>query len=489
MKAVLIATDYIKTSTGEYKVLETNTNASLAPLELLDTTILEWNNLKSFIESNGFASVNVIYPGYDSGIRDIIKDICENQIGGITFNAYETTQGSVTVPYIEDASDSFTIRISYDTTAIIDSDYAADKYNFVRALGSLDCKPKSYIVDVVDDFVDLTEIVYTEGIPNFIVKKRYSNYDKYVFPKLYEIKSVEELNDLKTSINGTEEFIQEYLPSELIDNTHSIIRGIDLLYGGNLDIISLGGYKVGNIIPVDVWETTFEATGLLAKKDRAKYITYTYNVEDRKNYIVDVDEDITMADGSIKLFDDIVVGDQVKSIGIPGLDDDEVIANMNTWTGSFQNFSENFYVTSSQVVDKIVSPEISDLFIKITFEDGSQWDDNETSHILVKEGDNIRFKSVNDFVIGDVIECIETINYTLVHKTISNLSIVFKENIRLGEIDVEAKDVFLPLVANNLAVIQHNACNVICQGSRGKAPSCYSFPQCNNCAPFQCNFK
>ena len=35
MKAVLIATDYIKTSTGEYKALEMNTNASLAPLELL----------------------------------------------------------------------------------------------------------------------------------------------------------------------------------------------------------------------------------------------------------------------------------------------------------------------------------------------------------------------------------------------------------------------------------------------------------------------
>jgi len=488
MKAVLIATDYIKTSTGEYKVLETNTNASLGVLEDLDVSILEWNNIKLFIESNNFTSVNVIYPAYDNGIKDIIKDICENQIGGITFNAYETTQGSITVPYIEDVEGSFTIRISYDTTAIIDSDYAADKYNFIKALDSLECKPKSYIVDVVDDFVGLTEITYTEGIPNFIVKKRYPNYDKYVFPKLYQIKSVQELNDLKASINGTEEFIQEYIPSELTNNTHSIVRGIDLLYGGNLDIISLGGYKVGNMIPVDIWESTFDSNGLMDKKDRPKYITYTYNVEDRVNYIVDVDEDITMADGSIKIFDDIVVGDQVKSIAIPDLDDDEVIANMNTWTGSFQNFSENFYVTSSQVIDKIESQELSDLFIRITFEDGTQWDDNETSHILVKEGDNIRFKTVNDFVVGDVVECIETINYTLVHKTVSNLNIIFKENIRLGEINVEAKDVFLPLVANNLAVIQHNVCNAICS-SRGKWPSCQSYAQCGNCNPASCTQK
>lgn len=489
MKAVIIGTDYIKTSTGEYKVLEINTNTGLGILGDRDETILEWNTFKSFIQSNGFTTVNVIYPSQDNGIRDKIKTICETEIGGITFNSYETQGGSITIPYIEDNEESLTIRLSYDVTAIIDSEYCADNYNFVRALGNSSVKPKSYIPGIVDDFVSLTEFNYSENEPNFIIKKRRPNYDKYAFPKLFKITSLEELNTLKGQVDSENEFLQEFILSELIDNKHSIIRSVDMLYGGNLDVLSLGGYKIGHMVEHDIWPTTYTNSPQIDKKDRPKYITYTYNSEDRINYIVDLDEEIVMVDGTIKIFEDIVVGDQVKSIAIPNLADDEGIVDLSTWSTSFENFSDNFYVTASIVTDKLASEEISDLFIRITFDDDTQWDDLESSHILIKDGDNVKFKSANDFVIGDVVECIETVNYTLLHKTITNLEIVFKEDIRLGEIDVEIKDVFLPLVANNLAVIQHNACNIICSNSRGKWPNCTSYVQCTNCNPAQCAAK
>ena len=48
-----------------------------------------------------------------------------------------------------------------------------------------------------DDFIDFEDFTYTLDLPNFIIKKRYPNYDKNEYPKLYKIQNLTELNALK----------------------------------------------------------------------------------------------------------------------------------------------------------------------------------------------------------------------------------------------------------------------------------------------------
>lgn len=486
MKAVLIASDYIKTSTGEYKVLEMNTNVSLGTIAE-NMNVLDWGELTNFIDSNGFTKVNIIYPGYSSNFKEKVTDLYKDSTT-VTINSFETQLNSITVPYVEDADDVLTIRISYDTTAIIDDEYCKDKYNFNKALGSDSLKPKSYISGVSDDFSDLTEFNYSGDEPNFIIKKRYPDYDKYEFPKLYKITSLEELNTLKQSIQPDIEFLQEYLLSETINGTHGILRNVSLIYGSNLDVISLGGYKINHALPITIWNNTYDTSNTLDKKDRAKYITYYYDVNARLNYLADGEDDVIMGDGTIKIFKDIVVGDVLKSVVIDSLPDDETTYSETGWTGSYQSFVDNFQITTTNVSAINESSPISDLFIKITVDGGVVWEDVPWTVILVKEGDNIRFKSFNDLKVGDVIEMVNIVDNVPVNKTIENLEIIFKYNIVLGSIDVEEKDIFLPLIANNLTIIQHNACNAICN-RLGPVPYCRSFNQCTNCSAGQCSAK
>jgi hypothetical protein len=479
MKAVLIATDYIKTSTGEYKVLEINTNTRI----VANVDELDWSELTTFIQTNSFTNVHCIIPHYDKGFSTKLSEICDT-IGGITFLSHETSDSSITVPYIEDNESTLILRVSYDTTAIIDDGYCRDKYALLRSIETDTSKPKTYIPNVSDDFDTMEDFTYTDDLPNFIIKKRYPNYDKNDFPKLYKIENLTELNSLKTTVNEDTEFLQEFTQSEIISNKRSILRGISIIYGSNLDIINMGGYKVLHAITETIWTNAFdETTGLLAKKDRPKYITYYSNTSDRASYIYDEEQEVLMADGTRKQFSELEVDDMVKSIDVASLPLDETEYKVEEWTGSHTDFIANFAVGETAIVVK-TSKSTSDLFIRITLEDGTEWDDLPATEILVKNDDVIRFKRVNNLQIGDVLELFSTETETIVNKTITNLEILFKEDTVVGTMDVEPKDLFLPLITNSFAIVQHNACNVnFCSGFGN---SCYNYGKCGNCSYYQC---
>jgi hypothetical protein len=482
MKAVLLGTDYIKTSTGDIKVLETNTNIIFATD---DVTKLDWNGLKTFIQSNNFTNIHLIANRTTTNFNVVFQEMVETELG-LNYIFNETSAGSITVPYIEDTSDTLILRISYDTTAIIDDEYCKDMYSFLRAIKDLEYAPKTYIPNSYDDFSELTEFSYVGTAPNFILKSRLPNYDKNVLPKLYKVETLEELNQLKAIVNS-DEFLQEFVQCETINNKANIIRGIDIIYGSNLDTISMGGFKILHNISENIWENTYDEIGLLAKKDRAKYITYFRTNDGRYDYIFDVDQEVLMADGSTKTFAELNEDDIVKSISVAQLPLDETTYKLDEWTASHSQFITDFAASETTVVVKKTSPLTSDIFIRITLDDGNSWDDLPRTQILVKEPttDVIRFKIINNLEIGDVLELYSTETETIVNKSVIGLEIIFKEDQILGSLDVEPIDLFLPLVANTYAIIQHNACSQpFCNIG---VPQCYSFPKCSTCGQNQCS--
>ena len=486
MKAVLISTDYIKTENGIYNVLEMNTNTALDTLNEDQQNYLDFTELESFITSNGFTKVNLIYNRLSNGFKNKLETIYSGS-SIVTFSSFETQDGSITVPYLEDDENTFTIRISYDTTAIVDDEYCRDKYGFIKALGNDTLKPKVFIPNVVDDFQTLTEFTYTGTKPNFIIKKRYPNYDKFTYPRLFKITSLEELIAVKQLVETDNEYLKEYVVSELVNGKHNILRSIDLIYGSNLDVINLGGYKELHTLKADVWQDTYGTNNEIEKSNRPKYITHYGNLaESRQTYTADIDDDIIMGDDSLKPYVEVVVGDVVKSILITGLPENENEYNTNTWTGSYTDFIDNFAMDTAIVVGKTQSNTIDDLFVKITLEDGLNWDDTPGTRILTKDGDVIKFKHVNDLVIGDVISMVNVLDNTIVNKTIQNVEPVFKYNVVLGDIDVETKDVYLPIIGNNLALVQHNGCTYTFCFGYNIYPQCTSIAKCSTCGPTQC---
>jgi hypothetical protein len=115
-------------------------------------------------------------------------------------------------------------------------------------------------------------------------------------------------------------------------------------------------------------------------------------------------------------------------------------------------------------------------------DDGTEWDDVKLSPLLVKDGDVIKFKRVNDMAIGDVIITYNFESSEVELKTIQNMEIIFKENQILGSLDVEPVDLYLPFVSANSTLIQHNRCSGACSNN-----GCADGFACGNCSFYVCN--
>jgi len=132
MKATIIGSDLLqKDDTVKFLEINTNTTIYNAGAELLD-----YDPLFSVLNANNITEFHFIWTQGDSykpmmepfKFKKILQEKClENNI---TFNEYVVPMNSVTVPYIEDAPNKFILRQSFDTTALVDETYCADKFEF-----------------------------------------------------------------------------------------------------------------------------------------------------------------------------------------------------------------------------------------------------------------------------------------------------------------------------------------------------------------------
>lgn len=478
MKSVLLATDLIKTVNGDIKVLETNTSALLG--QKFDSNTHYLDNLFSFIQDSGFTTVHCIYPINSHHFADKLQELCGTV--SVEFVKHPLDPGAVTVPYIEDSEDILIIRISYDTTAIIDEDYCKDKFKLQTLINNKFYGSKTYIPEGIDDFGTMSDFTYTNDIPNFIVKKRYPSYDREQYPKLYKIQNLTELNVLKSSIES-DCYVQEFHHSELIQGKRCIIRSLDLLYGGNLDVLNVCSFYKTVELAENQWSNTFDENGLLAKKDRPKYISHTNdNANSYWPYVYDVDQEVVMGDNTRKTFSQLQMGDSLKTVHIEGLGLDERTYKMFEWEGSYNLFVQNIQLKETTVTSKIQSPPTSQLFLRVTLNDGTtQWDDVAETPIMVKNNDVISFRRFAELQLGDEVVTYNFETNSPEVKNVQTIDVVFKEDQILGSLDVEPEDVYMPLVSQYITIIQHNFCNKGC-----KSTGCADPYYCGDCSPVFC---
>ena len=222
MRAVIIGTDFLKDIDGSFKAIETNTNIGIdvAVNNYIDTT-----SFTNFVLDNSFTEIHLIYTAVNVSITDTIEveadrlnflnflktSICEPN--EITFVKHKLDENSLTIPFIEDGDNKLIIRISYDTTALLDDTYARDNWEFLKLMydNSPNSIPKCYINDTEFGIDNIGETLRDNGNhPNYVIKKRITPTDNKIYPILHKLDTIEDLNNLKSSLE-LDEYIQEYI--------------------------------------------------------------------------------------------------------------------------------------------------------------------------------------------------------------------------------------------------------------------------------------
>lgn len=471
MKATIIGSDFLEYNSS-VKILEINTNTTIwddaAPL-------LDYTGLQNVLLENNITEFHFIYTDIDSHLpsdgpfvfENMIKEICTQN--NIQYYPHVVPQNSVTVPYIEDASNKFILRQSYDTTALVDETYCADKYQFSSLMSGSTFVPKTYHTggDLSVDTLDTLNL-YSGGEPNMVKKFRYPQYDASALPAIFRLNSEEDLVSLKNSVVDTNHLLQEFIydPTNIVNNRWNVIRSIDIIYGGNLSVINMGAYRTSTKVPVDFCVDEYKEDGKeLNYKSRFKWVNKSAPEKNRIDYQADIDSLILVSDGTYKPLSDIGEGDLLKSIDFKNSDnyspsDDLPIEYNKRWMSTLQETTDTL-TTLDSTVQQIKSQQIADLYIRITLEDGTTWDDlpNSRFYIELADSDVTQFDRLNHIIVGDklIIQNTETLEFE--KKVIVSLEMVYEDKMAY-EIDVEPSDLFLVNLSENRVAIQHNyACD------------------------------
>jgi hypothetical protein len=468
MKGTIIGSDLLEHN-GDVKFLEINTNTTIYNT---GADMLDYDVFFNMLNENNINELHFVWTEGDSyyplneefRFKDILEERCvENNI---SFNEYQVTMGAVTIPYIEDAPNKFILRMSYDTTALVDDTYCADKFEFFNLMSGSGYTPKTFQVDEsigIDTFdtLDMSNPLH----PNVLIKARVPEYDNKSYPELHTLTQESQLENLKTNL-PTGYLLQEFLYSEdnLVEGRYSIIRSIDIIFGSELDIINMGGYRQSTIIPVNFSENEFvESTTKLNQKSRYKYITKLTDGKYR-DYHTDNDSVILNYDGTLSDVDTIQLGDYIRSINFVDFNNNEAAnfeegkINVLGWDSTVQQSNTTLTPMSSSLVG-LYSASVDTMYIRITTTDGKSWVDAPSTTYYIEESGSLstRFEMLNRMYIGDKLVITDKDTNELTTLEISNLEMEYGVK-TIYSLDFEPSDLFLVDFGEGDFGIMHNAC-------------------------------
>ncbi len=468
MKATIIGSDFLQKN-DSVKFLEINTNTTIYNQ---GADLLDYTPLFNMLTSNGITEFHYIWTEFDAfkpnvepyRFRQILQAKCEET--GISYAEYVVPVNSVTVPFVEDAPNKFILRQAFDTTALVDETYCADKFEFFNLMSDSEYIPKTHFISDTLNLNTLDSVDYTDiENPNVLVKYRFPQYDQSQYPALYRVSDNTELVNVINSAE-TNYLVQEFIFSEdnLVDGRYSIIRSIDIIYGPNLDVINMGGYTQSSVMPLSFTPTEFVAgTNKLNQKSRYKYITKEVGRSRNGDYHTDDDSFILKFDGTLVDVDTIQLGDYIRSVNF--IDSNENQAAVFTseiftygWDSTLQQSNETLSQMQSELMGK-VSASVETIMIQITLSDGRSWTEAPGSTFYIEEKDSTetRFEKVNNFYVGDKIVVTDSNTDELTTILITDLQMVFEYK-TIYSLDFAPSDLFLVDVGDGLFSVMHNSC-------------------------------
>jgi hypothetical protein len=468
MKGVIIGSDLLEHN-GDVKFIETNTNTTIYNQ---GAEMLEYDGLFNMLNSNGITEFHFIWTETDAftplyepyKFKEILEQKCTEN--GISFNDYVVPMGSITVPYIEDSPTKFILRQSYDTTALIDETYCADKFGFFNLMSGSDYIPNTHQSHSELGMDTLTNLDTSDlSNPNLLIKARYPQYDRGAYPEIHIVSNLEQLNDIKTNLPN-DYLVQEFVYStdNIVEDRYSIIRSIDIIYGGELNVINMGGYRQSSILPISTFENEFKSGSTkLDQKSRYKYITKI--VDDiKQEYHTDEDSLIVDYTGSLQRADAIQLGTYIRSIdfvdfnGNSGANFEEGKLDVLGWESTLQQSNDTLTQTSSSL-SHITSASVDTMFIRVTLTDGRNWIDSPACTYYIEESGSTatRFEVLNKMYVGDKIVITNAETSELTTLEIAGLEMEHTK-MTVYALDFEPSDLFLvDLGAGNFGVM-HNPC-------------------------------
>jgi len=380
MKGTLYSADFIKTSDGDIKLLELNTDTAFVDSALNNFNYSEFIEILS---GSLITEVHVIYKDYqESFINHLSESLNVSASFITTFNKTEEHTATIYPTDVTDSDEKFILRCAYNESAIFDSEYCKTNTNlyqlFYENTGSTDV-PGFYYSSSEDDVVinTIEDNINSTSVPDFAIKNNEvtdgSNLNFFKVGRT-DLPDSTRISNFIVGNKSDNTMITNYYDTSGGSNTMKSIRVANILHGTDLHNITLYEYQVDSLLekPSEITWDTASLTNAIDKKHYFEFATNYFKIDWRNLEGIYQNELLTEASGSSLFVKDAVIGNNYQSLKVAGApDESDTIESWKEWFATGSNLPEGTEVTSSQLIYKESSSVTFNVLTELNFNDNT----------------------------------------------------------------------------------------------------------------------
>ena len=475
MKGIVFSSDFVIDNNGNERLLEINTDTGFLDSAL---SLIDYTDFFNVLQSNNITKLNVVCKD------EIHRNFVDHISSSVAISASFITQFDKTIvaesnifpPVPVEDSSTFILRLAYDESAIVDSEYAKGTLNLLKLFADNDDTGSVcgfYHSSSLEGFYNTIDDTINDSIPvpDFVVKtifERRKQSDFYKIGKSNLSASVR-LNEFIDSVTTDDVVIQQYHfnTGSVNNNKITSLRSFKIVYGNNLDLISLLDYQIESIfdLPTNL-NSEIDATKINNQLSSKHYYEFATNFTKAplkvKGGILGTHE-IVMEDESLKQIQNVLVGDRVKSYFISGSPMRDNVEEVFGWQNSGSSLPSGSYITASYVESVFTASIENNIINEIKIGSDTLYSSVANTFLVYQSDTNtmvykkaLKINPANDLLInneGNTIAIDE-----------NNLFVLDVDNQKVVEIDVEDVDTYLIAGTDNFLnttfIITHNYCFV-----------------------------
>lgn len=460
MKGTLFSVDFVKDSNGNLRLLELNTDTGFINKELIN---FDFSNFKQILVDNNISELDIIYK---SDFQEkFVNQLTSSMSADLSvINLHKEDVDTLYPTQVEDSNDKFILRLAYDESALFDSEYCKNRLNVFNLFtdNSInDFCVSYYHSSSLGEKNTLTKEINPNNIPDATIKDISEVHNPIDFFKIgsqIENESDEERwnNFIAENISETK-LIEQYHfePSNVDDNNHiTSYRFFGIVYGSNLDVITLHTYRISSIfdLPTDLTSEIVE-TQYTNKIADHHYYEYTTNLFKNDSSGILSTHEILTDENTYKPISEFVVGDYVKSYYVSrSINEDD-----NNFSFPSSTLPSGSYLTSSIVIYKKLENLKYNSMFELKVDSDSFFSGIGKSFLVFDSGSNeSSFKTI--YSIDSEMDYLYDINGNLIDIDELNFYVTTDNDLTYIELDVEDTDTYIINGSTAInSVVSHNA--------------------------------
>jgi hypothetical protein len=379
MKGTFFSADFATDKDENLRLIEINTDTGMVASQ---TTSFDWSDFINVLSGSNLTQVDVVYK---TELQQVIIDNLSQSLAldapfVTTFNPVVVPGDSIFPTAPAENGSNFVLRMAYDETSILDSEYAAGTLNLLTLFA--DNSDTGSIVNFyhsssVHGYYNTlnTSIINGDALPDIVTKTIVENHLPHSFYKIGNSTSasVDRYNNFISTVATQDLILEQYHlnQSQMDVNQINSIRSFQIVYGDNLDLCYVAQYEIPSVFTLPT-SINYDDTQISNLIDSKHYYEYASNTIKNQNHGVLGDELVVDVTGSAVEIQNLSIGDTYQSWYINGLPetDDYNVLDEYYITGS--SLPSGSYLTASVCDYLYNSPTYANDMTRITFVNGNE---------------------------------------------------------------------------------------------------------------------